>query len=155
MQGSGVAAYCIEIGTSFFQPCTPFEKTIFPDNLPALVYAAKVAAGTMPVAAGQIVTLSAVIDDTRYKVLTGKDENEPVQNIAATECYIDASPWDGGAAMPMAAVDGVLDSPVEAMSATIDSGGLDAGRHIVFVRGQDADGNWGAVSAVFLEVVGE
>ena len=167
----GVAAYCFEIGTSFFQPCTPFEKTIFPDNLPALVYAAKVArspyitpkgpdatavsVGTMPVAAGQIVTLSAVIDDTRYKVLTGKDENEPVQNIAAAECYIDAPPWDGGTAITMRAVDDGLDSPVKAMSATIDTGGLDAGRHIVFVRGQDADGNWGAVSAVFLEVVGE
>jgi hypothetical protein len=26
------------------------------------------------------------------------------------------------------------------------------GRHIIFVRGQDALGNWGPVSAVFLDV---
>ena len=29
---------------------------------------------------------------------------------------------------------------------------MSAGRHTVFVRAKDADGNWGAVSAIFLEV---
>jgi carboxypeptidase T len=31
-----------ELGTSFFQDCASFENTIYPDNLQALIYAAKV-----------------------------------------------------------------------------------------------------------------
>jgi hypothetical protein len=54
--------------------------------------------------------------------------------------------------MPMTAVDGSFNSPVETAEATIDTSGLALGQHIIFVRGQDANGNWGAFSAVFLEV---
>ena len=50
----------------------------------------------------------------------------------------------------MAAVDGAFDTTIEAVEATIDANGLSAGRHIVFVRGQDAAGNWGPVSARFV-----
>ena len=163
----GVAAYCFEIGTSFFQSCQSFENTILPDNLPALLYAAKVvrtpyltpsgpdsrdlSVGGNSVPAGQSVALAATIDDTRYKILKGGDENEPVQNILAAEYYIDTPPWSGGAATPMDSVDG-FDSPVETVSAAIETGDLSQGRHIVYVRGKDADGNWGAFSALFLEV---
>jgi PKD repeat protein len=35
----------------------------------------------------------------------------------------------------------------------IDTTALPLGQHIVFVRGQDAAGNWGAISAVFLHIV--
>ena len=52
----------------------------------------------------------------------------------------------------MTAVDGNFDSAVEAVTATVDASELAAGRHILYVRGQDAAGNWGPVSAVFLEV---
>ena len=37
----GLAAYTFELGTTFFQNCPVFENTILPDNLPALLYAAK------------------------------------------------------------------------------------------------------------------
>ena len=40
----GVASYTFELGTNFFQDCSTFENTILPDNLQALVYAAKVSA---------------------------------------------------------------------------------------------------------------
>jgi carboxypeptidase T len=39
----GVAAYTIELGTAYFQSCIEFENTILPANIPALIYAAKVA----------------------------------------------------------------------------------------------------------------
>ena len=52
----------------------------------------------------------------------------------------------------MSASDGSFDATVEGVEATIDTTGLSAGQHIVFVRGQDAAGNWGAFSAVFLYV---
>ena len=39
----GVAAYTFEIGTDFFQDCGTFENQILPDNIQALIYAAKAA----------------------------------------------------------------------------------------------------------------
>ena len=37
----GLSSFVFEIGTSFFQDCASFQNTILPDNLSALVYAAK------------------------------------------------------------------------------------------------------------------
>ena len=48
----GVAAYCFEVGTAFFQSCTSFTNTVWPNNLPPLIYAAKVAARTISDARG-------------------------------------------------------------------------------------------------------
>ena len=52
----------------------------------------------------------------------------------------------------MAATDGVFDEQFEAVNALIDTSQLSIGKHIVYVRGQDAFGKWGAASAVFLQV---
>ena len=43
----GLAAYTFELGTAFFQSCSYFENTIVPENLPALLYGAKVARHTL------------------------------------------------------------------------------------------------------------
>lgn len=162
----GVPGYTWELGTAFFQDCAYFENTLLPGNLPALIYAAKaartpymtpsgpdaisLALGASRVEAGTPVILSASIDDTRYNNSNG---TEATQNIAAAECYVDAPPWVAGAvALTMSAADGSYDAKSEAVTATIDTTGLTAGRHIVFVRGQDAAGNWGAFSALFLNV---
>ena len=160
----GVAAYCFEVGTSFFQSCTYFENTLLPANLPALIYAAKVvrtpymtpagpdaislavSAATVP--RGTPVTLTATINDTRYNNTNG---TEPTQNIAAAEYYVDTPPWVTGAtAYAMAASDGSFNSKIEAVTATVDTTGFSDGRHILFVRGQDVSGNWGAFGAIFL-----
>jgi carboxypeptidase T len=163
----GVASYCFELGTAFFQSCSYFENTIVPDNMPALIYAAKVArtpyvtpAGPDaynlslsddPVPAGTSVTLSGTINDTRYNNSNGA---EPTQNIAAAEYYVDTPPWvTGSTAIAMSASDGGFNSKTENVEATIDTTGLSEGKHIVFVRGQDVNGNWGAFSAIFLSVV--
>ncbi len=165
----GVAAYCIEMGTAFFQGCTtggsPFETIIWPDNLQTLIYAAKVvrtpymtplgpdalslAVSPSSVASGNPTTLTATINDTRYRSGTG----EPTQNIAAAEYYIDAPPWQTGAvAHAMTAADGSFNSTIENVTATVSTTGLAAGRHTLFVRGKDANNNWGAFSAVFLTI---
>jgi PKD repeat protein len=165
----GLAAYCFELGTAFFQSCSTFESTILPDNMPALLYAAKVArtpymtpAGpdaldlaAVPggVAPGEPVQLAATIDDTNYNNDNGA---EPVQNIVAAEYYVDVPPWVTTTVpipYPMSAVDGAFNETVEEVEATIDTAGLSQGRHIIFVRGQDAASNWGAISAVFLYVI--
>lgn len=164
----GLAAFTFELGTQFFQQCSYFESTIVPENLPALLYAAKSARtpyqtpagpealevqvdnGTVSV--GVDVSLTAALNDTRFNNQNG---SEATQNIAAAEYYIDVPPWVTATvpiSIPMTAVDGSFDSKVETAEATIDTSGLSIGQHIIFVRGQDVDGNWGTFSAVFLEI---
>jgi len=76
-----------------------------------------------------------------------------VQAIAAAEVYLDTPSWAAGAAgHAMAAVDGSFDGVAEKVTATVSTAGLAEGRHILFVRGQDASGAWGVVSAIFLDV---
>jgi hypothetical protein len=102
------------------------------------------------ITAGDIITLSARIDDTRY---SNKNGAEGVQNIAAAEYYLDVPPWMAGATgNQMLAADGAFDSSIEDVLASVEISALSQGRHIVFLRGQDTDGNWGAVSAIFIEI---
>ncbi len=164
----GLAAYTFEIGTAFFQSCSYFENTIVPENMPALLYAAKVARtpyltpsgpdalnltlSSTTVAAGEPISLTATINDTRYNNSEG---TEPTQNIFAAEYYVDVPPWvttPAPVAHPMAPLDGAFNQKVENVGATIDTSSLSAGRHVVFVRGQDAAGNWGAFSSAFFTV---
>ena len=54
---------------------------------------------------------------------------------------------------PLAAADGSFNAATEALTGTVNTGGLAPGRHIVYVRARDAAGAWGPVSAVFLNIV--
>ena len=162
----GLASYTFELGTAFFQSCSTFEGDILADNIAALLYAAKIvrtpyqtpagpdsyAVSISPqfIGKGQEPTLSATIDDTRY--IGG----EPIQPILAAEYYLDTPPWVSSPTTishPMSALDGGFDEHIETVMASIDTQGLDPGKHILFVRGQDADGNWGPFSASFLQVL--
>ena len=162
----GVAAYTFEIGTSFFQSCTSYTNTIKPQNLNALRYAAKVvrtpyqtpagpdttAVSVAPakVSAGQAATLSASATDLRFNNSQG---TEPTQNIVAAEYYIDTPPWQAGAvARPLQAADGAFNGKTESLTASVPTAGLSRGKHLLFVRAQDAAGNWGAFSATYLKV---
>ena len=166
----GVAAYTFELGTSFFQSCSVYNNVIKPGNLPALVYAAKVVrtpyltpagpdvtalalageASGSGVPAGTAVALTASVSDARFNNSNG---SEAVQAIAAAEASIGRPPWHPDAQpVPLQAADGSFDSVTEALSGSLATAGLPAGRHLVYVRGRDASGAWGAVSAVFLNV---
>ncbi|MEZ4712848.1 MAG: M14 family zinc carboxypeptidase [Caldilineaceae bacterium] len=162
----GVASYTFELGTQFFQQCSIFEGTILPTNLPALIYAAKAArlpfqtaagpdaislALDQPiVAAGTPVNLSAVVDDTRYD--SGGQGVEPTQNIQAARYSVDAPSWAGGSTVAMSVSDGAFNSPAESVTAAVDTSGLSDGQHIIFVEGQDATGQWGVPTAIFVEI---
>jgi len=163
----GLAAYTFEMGTSFFQDCGTFENNIVPANLDALLYAAKVArtpymtpAGPDALnlvlsnfgpAPGSVIIVTASINDTRFNNQNG---TEPTQTIVAAELYVDTPPWEAGAApIAMTAVDGNFNQTIESVRGTVDTTGLDNGRHILYVRGQDAAANWGPVSAQFFYVL--
>ncbi len=162
----GVASFTFELGTSFFQDCATFESSIYPGNLRSLLYAAKivrapyllpsgpeainVSASPTLVAPGTLVQVIGSVDDTRFK-----KGLKPAQAIAASRYSIDIPPWQNGAVLlPMAAGDGTFNATSESVAASISTTGLSAGRHTVFVQGQDSVGNWGPVSAAFFTVQG-
>lgn len=164
----GVATYAFEVGTAFFQACSSFESTVYPTNLNALLYAAKVtrtpymtplgpdtinlAVSSSSVPAGTVVTLTGVANDTRYKSGSG----EATQAIAAAEYYLDTPPWVAGAtAFSMSASDGTFNSTSETVTASVNTNGWSNGRHTLYLRSKDAANNWGAVSAIFLTVEGQ
>jgi carboxypeptidase T len=157
----GVAAYTFEVGTTFFEACSFFENTLVPTLLPALMTAAKsartpyltpsgpdVLAPTVGLTADpNAIVVSGTSDDGLFENSNG---TEPVQNVAAAECYVDVPPWEVGAtAIALSASDGAFDASREDFVGTVSVGALPPGQHILFVRAQDSSGNWGNVSAVF------
>ena len=156
----GVAAFTFELGTAFFESCSYYNNTILPGNLPALIYAAKVVrtpyitpSGPDSYALsvsknGAVVNLKASFDDTRFNQSNG---TETVQTIAGAEYYLDTPPWVAGATpVAMTAVDGSFNSGIEQAQASIDTSNWSVGKHTLFVRGKDSLGNWGVVSAIFV-----
>ncbi len=164
----GIPAYTIEMGTSFFQDCASFDSTINPANRAALLYALKAAhrpytapggpdvlglsAVPATVPAGTPVALNASANDTRFNNSNGA---EPVQAIAAARYAFDRPSWLGAATYPMSPGDGAYNTPVEAITAQLNTAGLTPGRHTVFVEAQDAAGNWGLPTAVFISITAD
>ena len=171
----GIPSFTLELGTTFFEPSENFENEIMPDNIPAMYYMAKAARRPYQtpfgpeaieveldrpqVVAGTSVELSVVADDARYAdsdaIGGGLDENPSTfENIAAGRYSINEPSWIPGVELfEMTAADGSFDSSLESLTATVDTTGLDSGRYTLFVEGQDAAGNWGVPTAVFLDVV--
>lgn len=160
----GVPAYTFELGTAFFQDCASFESRIYPDNLRALLYAAKVVRAPYQLPFGpearevrvepdlpivdEPVQLTAVIDDSRSSTVGG---SVPVHAIAAARAYVGTPPWEAGAqAIAMQAQDGSFNSTMEAVRATLQT--TSAGRRLVYVQGEDASGARGPVGAAFIDV---
>ena len=75
--------------------------------------------------------------------------NRPIRNVAVAgaNAYLDSPPWAGGTPLPMAALDGAFDEPTEAVRVSVDTSGLAAGTHLVYVQGTDVKAHAGAVTA--------
>ncbi len=162
----GVPAYTYEMGTSFFQSCSSFESSIWPNNRDSLLYSFKAARRPYQAPAGPevinaavtpanampsiAVTLTASADDRRYENSEGV---EPSQNIVAARYSIDQPSWAVGTTFyEMQAADGSFNSSSEALTASVNTSGMLPGHHTLFVEAQDAAGNWGVPDAVFLQI---
>ncbi len=163
----GVAAFTIELGESVFaSSCTAFENTIWPDNLPGMIYAAKaarmpyvIASGpdvidlpttSIQVEQGETINISGTATDLRFNNSNG---TEPTQNITAVKAYLHTPSWVNGAtAIDMTATDGAFDSKTEAFNGAVDSTGLAAGRYTLWLEATDASDVAGVPSAVFVDV---
>lgn len=175
----GSAAYTIEMGTSFFQDVDYFENIIVPELTPAFYYTAKSGLAPYKTSAGpdtidaslaqpqavqgisETVTLLVTADDTRYDddnlssdgITEGLDLPTPV-NIKSARYSIDAPSWiEGTKTYGLDAADGAFDEPIEQLTAAIDTTKLSIGRHTIFVESEDAAGNYGVFSSVFLDVL--
>ena len=164
----GVAAYTFELGGSgFFTSCTTFENEIFPDNLKALVYAAKVsdtpyitASGpdvesigfsANDVAAGTVITITGIATDTHFNNSNG---SESTQNIASVTMFVDELPWDNTSTpIMMTASDGSFNSNSESFTGVIDTTGFSNGQHIIYIQTTDANAVTGVAYAEFFNIV--
>jgi hypothetical protein len=167
----GVPAYTIELGVQFFESCNTFTSTTYPKNFAALRYAARAAVApfrlpggpdaygitaTAPAtgSGGLYTTVSATIDDLRYKQTNGTQTTYPVR---AANAYVDLLPWELGAVpIALSAVDGTFDAKTETVRGDITLTGLAPGRHIVYVQGINTlgggNGTPGTPNAVFVDV---
>jgi predicted deacylase len=121
-------------------------------NRPVLLYLAKIARTPYMTSEGPTTeTLTATPwRMTQYNLRAQvSDGHNGGQNIAAVEAYVDSPPWRGGPpSVTMTAEDGSFDSPVEFAVGRVE---VKSGRHIIYVRARDTEGNWGAVKAVFVD----
>jgi hypothetical protein len=150
----GVPAFTFEIGNDFMPAYSVIDSTQWPQNGPAFLYAARIARtpyvlvngpdarnlALTPLGANRM-QLRAVIDDRR-------NGNAP---IASAVYSIDQAYWQPGyTPHALQPVDGSANTPLEAFRGVINLAPLSPGRHTVYVRGVDAAGNAGPVSAIFL-----
>jgi len=150
----GIPAYTFEIGGSFMPPFSEIEQRQWPDNGPALLYAAKIARTPYMTARGPVVHQPVVTGDTSPLTLTATvdDATSGGHWIGGAIATIDTPPWvEGVATIPLEAADGTFDGAVEEVFGSIPTDELTPGWHMLFVQGQDSAGNWGAVSAAFFE----
>jgi len=166
----GVASYGLEIGDDFYESCNNFESDVLPSNLPALMYAARVAKKPFSLGKGpDVLDLSAVMVDDYYRVTASASDSQLVnidgysnfntggQTITEVRLYLDVHPddYDGSSTVwNMEAVDGSFDSSEEKLEVAIftSSLGISSGRHALFAQARDGDGYLGPVSSVFIEV---
>ncbi len=163
----GTASFTFEMGNAFFQSCSSYESTVAPSNLPAILYAFKaarrpyqapagpdslgVSVSASAVSAGATVTLKATADDTRYA--SNGNGAEPTQSIAGARYSVGGPSWATGVTtVAMSASDGAFNAKKEGVTAQISTEGWASGRHLIVVESQDAAGNWGVPSAVFLDI---
>ena len=125
-----------------------------PENRPALLYAAKLARTPYQTIHGPDVLDLRVTPPGPLREMTATLDSSTNGNrpIAAAVYTLDVPPWQPEAMpVPLSAADGAFDSPTESVVGQFDAALLSPGRHTLFVRGQDDAGNWGPVSALFVE----
>lgn len=155
----GVAALTFEVGptfgacSGFFPPFSCLDGgsggSFWPRNLPAFLYAARIARAPYQLARGpspESISATNTLPDTVNLQAQFSEQFNGGQTIAGAEYYLDTPPWRGGTGIPMSPSDGSFNSTIETATATV---GALLGRHLIYVRARDASGNWGPVRGVF------
>ncbi|MCW2924755.1 MAG: Carboxypeptidase [Thermoleophilia bacterium] len=148
----GVPAMAIETGSSFLQSDQEFAKTLR-ENLPVLSYVVKTADAPFQRVFGPDAFDVVVDPSTRVVQAHMSDLNNGKQALSGAELVLDpkATPGSG---VSLQAADGAfdeVDEVVKGSAAGLPELGPEAGDGtLVYVRGKDAEGNWGPLSAQWL-----
>lgn len=155
----GIPSYTLEIGGSFWPAYSSLQEEIWPENLPAMLYAARVADRPYqrwrgPSASAVTSNTACVSPGTSWEVTATLETVDAGSGwVAAAELLVDAEAAEG-AGQALSPADGAFDSRQERVAGVLDTSLLAPGRHLVLVRGRDNRGYWGPVSAGFLCIGG-
>ncbi|MCF6437607.1 M14 family zinc carboxypeptidase [Pseudoalteromonas sp. MMG022] len=157
----GVPSFVFELGRTFFESCQDYQQEVLPNNLQALLYAAKVAgtpyitpqgpevldlrisgAGSMAVPQGSELTLQAKISD-EFLLAPDNGPIEAGQAIKKVRLRVERNGKKFGKKVKLSPVDGVFDTPEEFISHTLDTRYWPNGTYTLIVQAQDRNGNWG------------
>ncbi len=161
----GMASLAFELGTAFFQDCATFEDRIFPDNLQALLYLARVTQAPYTQSLGpdvedllvipNVITsdtsiqVTGVADDDRYNQTNGAQSTDSIQSVTA---YINELPIHAVSGQSLSPVDGAFNESREAFSGLINTNGLAPGKNLLYVQASD-NAQGGGTFAQFIDVV--
>jgi hypothetical protein len=168
----GIASFTYEVGSGYgscggFFPeygCVDgidgMSRSFWDENGPTFIYAHKIARtpymtvygpdtqnlavspDTVP--AGTPIDLTGNVADHRYG-------GDPLQPIMGAEYFIDA-PGADGTGIAMNPSDGGWGSTSEDVEAMVDTTGLTPGQHYILVHGLNDDGDWGPMTAIFIDI---
>lgn len=153
----GIASYTFEIGPTsgicggFMPPYACLDQgqdgSFWTNNLPALLYAARVARLPYLQPAGPDVRDITIVGDTDVFTLTITldGRNHPV---AAARMYVDESPWRGGQPIDLQPLDGAFDSEIEQGQIVLSR---NTNAFLFLIHGSNADGDWGPLYATWTQ----
>ena len=148
----GVPSMAVETGSSFHQSDTEFARTLR-ENLPVLAYTVKIADSPFTRVFGPDAFDMVVDPSTRQVSARITDVNNGKQVLAGAELVLDAAAAPGSG-VALTAADGAFDEVDEQVAgdaAKLPGIAPEAGDGtLVYVRGRDAQGNWGPLAAQWL-----
>ncbi|MFT5759111.1 MAG: carboxypeptidase T [Alteromonadaceae bacterium] len=161
----GVAALTFELGDSFFQNCATYANEIKPDNLNALIYAAKVSQAPYLLPAGpDIASINVNKSNNQTEVTVGtpitldiiatnSQSKLNVNNtISAIEYSIDQLIWAKETTPEILLGDSENNEGNTLSSTQIDTSTMTIGQHIIYVRAKNNVGQYGVPNAIFFNI---
>jgi hypothetical protein len=163
-----LTAVGLETGGEFNEECDRFENEIVPDNMPALMYAVKVAAKPFSLVKGpdvleldvtttsnrldgEVTVTALVRNRLRVNIKDYSDYITGEQDIGKVQLYVDVLPYDYKNSVEvyeMQPSDDAFDSQEESVKVSVSTNGLSAERYVFYVQAVDGNGYLGSVECL-------
>ncbi len=155
----GIPAFTFELGKAFMPSYDEIDSKQWPENKPALIYAAKIAREPYQLINGPDASdISYSEISNGYVKVSAKinDTHNGNTNIFGAELFIGYPNWVSNSIVyQMESDDGDFDSPIEIVSANVLINEFNPDTKLIFIRGSDTDGNYGPLTADFSDSIPE